>query len=175
MEFIAKKPSIKLFLDDEAEISFNINKFYIADLKELKEDKDYIITIKQFRNKRSMSQNAYMWVLLRELGIKLNMSRDVLYKSYIRDFGVVQYIPVKNEAVESFIDKWQKNGIGWFCEDLGESKLTGYTKLAIYFGSSSYNTKEMATVLDAIIQECINQEIETLTLDEAIKLENEND
>ena len=116
-----------------------------------------------------------MWVLLDEIGKKINRSKEEVYKNYIKDYGVFEIIPIKNEAVESFIQKWSKNGLGWLCEDLGESKLKGYTKLITYFGSSTYTSSEMARLLEAIIDDCKELDIETLTMKDIMLLQNDND
>ena len=122
-----------------------------------------------------MSQNSYLWVLLNELAIKLNSTKEEIYREFIKDYGICVPVPIKNDAVESFIDKWSKNGIGWFCQDLGESKLDGFTKLMAYYGSSTYNTKEMSRLIDAVVDACKDNGIETLTPDEIRLLQNEND
>lgn len=84
-------------------------------------------------------------------------------------------MPLRNDAAEGFKAKWGKNGLGWFCEDLGESKLNGYTKLIAYYGSSTYNTQEMTRLIDAVIYDCKEQGIDTMPLTDIMKLINEND
>ena len=113
-------------------------------------------------------------MLLNELAIKLRTSKEDLYKIFIKDYGVFEILPIKNEAVESFVNKWSKNGIGWFCENLGDSKLTGYTKLIAYYGSSTYNKKEMNRLIEAVIDSCQDNGISTLTPEEIELLENSN-
>lgn len=39
-------------------------------------EKEYTVTIKQRRKKRSLDANAYMWVLLDKLAVKLKTSSD---------------------------------------------------------------------------------------------------
>ena len=59
-----------------------------------------------------------------------------------------------------------ENGEGWQCDVLGESKLEGYTNVCCYYGSSSYDTKQMSDPIDLIVFECKEQGIETMTPDE---------
>ena len=173
IEFKSKKPKIAVLLNKQLEITFTADKHCLNELEELG-DGDYTVSVKKFSNHRSTSQNSYLWALLSEIAVKINSTKIEVYKSYIRDYGVSEIVPIKDEAVEMFSYKWESKGLGWFTEDLGESKLNGYTKLIIYFGSSCYNSEEMSRVLDAVISDCEEMGISTLTLDEAMKLENEN-
>lgn len=173
VEFKTKKPDIKLLFNGKVELSFIAEKTIIEQISSLKQE-DLTIQIKEYREKRSMSQNAYMWVLLDELAKKLQTNKEELYKIYIKDYGVFEILPIRQEAVESFKRRWGSNGLGWFTEDLGESKLNGYIKLIAYYGSSTYNSKEMSRVIDAIVTDCEEQGINTMTMSEIMLLENEN-
>ena len=51
-------------------------------------DEEYDLTVKKYREKRSLNANSYMWVLLDKLAAKLNTGREELYKRYIRDVGI---------------------------------------------------------------------------------------
>ena len=175
IEFKAdQKPRIALTLDNQTEITFTAPKSTLRAFDGLK-DKPLTVQVKEFREKRSLSQNSYMWVLLDKLAEKINRDKDFLYKEYVRSYGVFEVLPIRNEAVGSFTSKWGKNGLGWFCEDLGESKLSGYTKLIAYYGSSTYNSKEMTRLIDAVIQDCKEMGINTMPLTDIMLLMNDND
>lgn len=155
IDYKTQKPKILLVLN-ERESLFS--------LEELKENK-LSVEIKKYRNKRSLDANAYMWVLISKLEEKLNVSKDIIYKDAIRNIGVYEVIPVKNEAVDRFIEAWSKNGLGWVCETT-KSKLEGYTNILAYYGSSTYNTAEMSRLIDLIVQECKQLNIETMSQSE---------
>lgn len=175
IEFRAEnKPKLAVLLDGQVEITFTTQKSVLRAFDGLN-DKPLTITVKEFRKKRSLSQNAYLWVLLDELAKKLNRSKEDVYKDFVKDYGVFEVLPLRNDAVESFTTKWGKNGLGWFCEDLGESKLNGYTKLIAYYGSSTYNTQEMTRLIDAVVTECQEYGINTMTLSDIMLLANDND
>lgn len=152
IDYKTQKPKILLVLNERE---------CISSLEELKEDK-LSVEIKKYRNKRSLDANAYMWVLISKLEEKLNVSKDIIYKDAIRNIGVYEVIPVKNEAVDRFIEAWTKNGLGWVCETT-KSKLEGYTNILAYYGSSTYNTAEMSRLIDLIVQECKQLNIETMS------------
>lgn len=171
---IKNKPKISFSLDNQIEITFVTSKSNLKQFQALK-DEEMTVEVKKFSKKRSLSQNSYMWVLIDKISEAVNKSREDVYKSYVRDYGVFNIIPIKENAVERFVSGWGKNGLGWFCEDLGESKLKGYCKLIAFFGTSTYTSEEMNRILDAIILDCEEMGIETLTLSEAMLLKNEND
>lgn len=152
IDYKTQRPKILLVLNERESLS---------SIEELKEDK-LSIEIKKYKNKRSLDANAYMWVLISKLEEKLNISKDIIYKDAIRNIGVYEVIPVKNEAVERFIEAWTKNGLGWVCETT-KSKLEGYTNILAYYGSSTYNTAEMSRLIDFVVQECKQLNIETMS------------
>lgn len=175
IEFRASgSPKIALLLNDEVEITFKTTRGSLKELEEIK-DNDLIVSVKEFRKRRSLSQNAYLWTLLDQIGGKTLQSKEAVYKAYIKDYGVFEILPIKNEAVNMFKSRWEKNGLGWFVEDLGESKLDGFTKVIAYYGSSTYTTEEMARVIDAVITDCEELGISTMTLSDIMLLKNEND
>lgn len=175
IEFKAQnKPKLAVLLNNQVEITFTTSKSVLKAFESL-DDTELTVSVKKYSKKRTYSQNAYLWVLLDEIGQKVGRSKEDVYKAYIKDYGVFEILPLKNEAVESFKYKWGKNGLGWFCEDLGESKLNGFTKLLAYYGSSTYNTKEMQRLLDAVVNDAKELGINTMTLSEIMLLKNEND
>ena len=91
---------------------------------------------------------------------KLKIPKEDIYKEYIRRCGPFEVIPIRNDAVQRFIESWGNNGLGWVC-DTTKSKLEGYTNVLAYYGSSSYNTNEMEFLLSTIVEDCIEQGIPT--------------
>ena len=125
------------------------------------------ISLKLKLERRSNDANSYMWVLLGELSKVLNLSSEEIYRNMIKDFGAFEIIPIKEDKIEHWYEIWLSKGIGWICEDLGECKNTkGYHNIKSYYGSSTYDTKEMSRLIDAVVEECKLQGIETMTPDE---------
>ena len=77
--------------------------------------------------------------------------------------GNYEVLPVRDEAVETWIKNWKSRGIGWLCETIGESKLRGYTNVICYYGSSTYDTRQMSRLIELCVNECKAQGIETMT------------
>ena len=69
------------------------------------------------------------------------------------------------EAVEKLQSGWEHNGIGW-CSDTLKSKLPGCTNVVLYYGSSTFDQKQMGVLLDLIIADCKQVGVEYLTPEE---------
>lgn len=137
--------------------------------------KKYTVTIKEFRKKRSLDANAYAWVLMNKLADKLNMGVRDLYRHYIPDIPEnSQVVCVPTEAVEKLQSGWEHNGIGW-CSDTLKSKLPGCTNVVLYYGSSTFDQKQMGVLLDLIIEDCKQVGVEYLTPEELERLKGEWD
>ena len=129
------------------------------DLAKLDKDKEYVIEIKKKSKSRSMNANAYCWVLCQKIAEVMSghsyMSKEDVYRKAIKDCGHFSYVPVREDAVERYIQIWQGHGLGWLAEDIGECQnLKGYHNIMCYHGSSVYNTKEMARLIDCLVDEC---------------------
>lgn len=137
-------------------------------LWELDQDKEY--QIKEYHKKRSLDANAYCWVLCKEIADKLHITAIEVYKKNIKEMGKFEILPIKNEAVNTFINAWSSKGIGWLCEILDKSKIEGYTNIIVYYGSSIYDTKEMSIFIDGVVQEAEQLGISTKTPSEIARL-----
>lgn len=126
-------------------------------------DKELKAEIKPFKAKRSLDSNGYAWSLINQLAYKLNISPKEVYKNAIKNIGGVSAVVCcKDNAVEEFCRGWEKKGIGWQTETL-ESKIDGCTNIICYYGSSTYDTKQMSRLIDNIVQDCKAVGIETMT------------
>ena len=133
-------------------------------IDEMKRGKTYEADLKEHRKKRSLDANAYFWTLCGKLAAKVGLPKEEVYRSLIRDVGDnYEVLPIRNDAVEKWIEAWQGKGIGWVCEVLGESKLSGYTNVITYYGSSTYDTQQMSRLIEMMVHECKLQGIETMT------------
>lgn len=125
--------------------------------------KDVRVEVKEWHEKRSLSANAYMWVLIDKVADKLKQGKTEVYRGYIREVpGISQTVCVVDKAVTALVRGWGHNGLGWIAEEL-PSKLLGCTNVILYFGSSTFDTRQMSIMLDLVIQDCKELGIETMT------------
>lgn len=128
------------------------------------------VDISKWREKRSLDSNAYAWVLMDKIARKLNTTKEEVYKSIIKKKGVFEALPIKNIAVDSFIKKWQSKGLGWICEIDRASTIPNYTLVLAYFGTSTYDSKEMSDFIDEVVYEAQKQGIQTETPDKIAEM-----
>ena len=157
------------FKTNKPKITFLVNS-NINSLEEIENVPLLDIEAKKHRNKRSLDANAYCWVLCEKLAIKMDITKEEVYKQEIMMVGKSVIVPIKNEEVEYFKSAWENKGVGYICESLGNSKIAGYENLRLYYGSSSYNTKDMSRLIDSIVEDCKMQGIETATPEELARL-----
>ena len=130
----------------------------------LEDDKEYEISIDKEKRKRSNDANAYYWQLVGQLSAKLNIPPKDIYRSHIKDVGGnYEIVPIREDAVDFWVKAWEGKGLGWCSEVIGESKLRGYMNVICYYGSSTYDTKQMTRLIDLVVQDCKAQGIETMT------------
>lgn len=123
------------------------------------------VKLTAWREARSLSANAYAWVLMDKLSAVLGISKEEIYRSYIRDVGGntdIYRMPLA--AYAPFKEHWSENGSGWLVDMIGASG-PGMVDVMVYYGSSSFNTAQMARLIDLIIEDCRAQEIEYLPPD----------
>ena len=88
-----------------------------------------------------------------ELAQALKITKVEVYRKAIKDVGVYQPLPIRDDAVDAFCANWETGGIGWFAEKTDKSKTPGYTLVFAYFGSSVYDTKEFSRLVDCLMDE----------------------
>ena len=128
------------------------------------------IEIKRHYKRRSLDANAYCWVLIDKIAEKTGNAKSEVYRSAIREIGgVSDTICVQDKAVNRLRESWSKNGLGWQTDVL-QSKVPGCTNVVLYYGSSVYDGKQMAQLIDSLIQDAEALGIPTISDAEAEKL-----
>ena len=126
-------------------------------------DKEVEVTIKKYSKRRSIDANRYFWALAGKLAVALGTTKEEIYRHYIPDIGDnYEVVPIKDAAVEKFRKAWEKNGEGWVTETR-VSKLTGYTNVLAFYGSSTFSVEQMSRLINLLIDDCHTHGIETAT------------
>jgi hypothetical protein len=127
----------------------------------LKKGKEWEVEFKPIRKKRSLSANAYAWVLMDKLAQKLGTTKAAVYREHVRVYGTFQVLRLNREALGRFEELWTRNGLGWIVEYIcGRDHAT--VEVMAYPGTSTYTTAEMARFIDGLVTECREQGIETM-------------
>ena len=133
-------------------------------------DKEITFEIKQARKNRSLSANAYAWVLIDKIAEKTGVRKSEVYKHSIREIGgISDVVCVQDRAVARLRVGWEKNGLGWQTDTL-PSKVQGCTNVILYYGSSVYDSRQMAQLIDSLIQDAEALGIPTISDEQAQRM-----
>ena len=128
--------------------------------KLLKLDRDtlYDFKITKHREKRSLNANDYYWVLIGKIADALNQDKQSIHKTMLKSYGVIYQMGSPNKDI-SGIKYFELDGI----REKDGKRLYIYN---IYKPSSEMNTKEMAKLIDGVVETANEMEIETMTPNE---------
>lgn len=120
--------------------------------------------IKEWKKRRSLNANAYAWVLITKIADALRLSKEEVYLSMLKHYGQSEIVSVLSDIDVSSYFKYY--------EEIGRANLQGkeFIHYRIYKGSSEFDTREMAILIDGIIQEAENLGIDTLSENEINRL-----
>ena len=170
MEFVGKIKSIgKDVATNKLNITFETDNNILLECEKLKDKDKLRIKAVQYRKKRSLTANAYFWVMLGKMADVLRTDKWDVYKDMIKTYGQYTYLVVKPDAVEGIKRQFRES------EVVGDYEVNGQkgVQMLCYFGSSLYNAKEMAILIDGVVSECKALEIEVLHSDEIERMKQE--
>lgn len=124
--------------------------------------KDLSFEVKRWREKRSLDANAYLWVLLQKMAEVLHSTKDEMYLEMLDKYGQFTFIIVRPDAVERMAQNWRTVRV---ISEVGVDGQCG-VQMQCFYGSSTYDTREMAVLIDGVVSECRELGIETLPPDE---------
>ena len=147
----------------KAKISLLLDTKQLDIVEELKNEDKLNIELKKYRKHRSLDANAYFWKLLTELCELAEIDTVEEYKRRIKELGIFRQFKIEKDNIKTFEKMWTAQGIAWFCE-IADTTYIGNAEFKIinaYYGSSSFNSKQMARLIDGVVQDCKSYGIET--------------
>lgn len=122
-------------------------------------DRDCDITIKKHYDKRSTTANAYMWELCTKLAEKISddgtiTTKEDIYRETVRNVGVFRDIPMISGYEDTLRTAWERHGTAWLTETVDYDAEHNATIVRCYYGSSTYNKKQMNRLIQALQQDC---------------------
>ena len=101
--------------------------------------------IERKRKKRSNDANAAIWYLCNEMANVLRTEKDSIYLDMLKKYGQSEVVSVLSTVdVKPYFK---------YYEEFGKGTVNGkeFTHYKVYKGSSQYDTREMAILLDGAI------------------------
>lgn len=147
----------------KAKISLLLDTKQLDIVEELKNENKLNVEIKKHREKRSLDANAYFWKLLQELCELAEIDTTEEYKRRVKELGIFRRFRIEKDNIKTFEKMWTAQGIAWFCE-VADTEYVGDIEFKIihaYYGSSSYNSRQMSRLIDGVVQDCKIYGIET--------------
>jgi hypothetical protein len=128
--------------------------------------KKVVLEIKNYYDKRSLNANRYFWRLCGDIAEALQTDKETIYQSILQEAGQWVDIECTKDTLEPLNAKFS------YSEIVREDLLGNDPKIVLrgYFGSSSYNTKEMSQLIDCATRECKALDIPTWSQEEVDRL-----
>ena len=147
-----------------SKISLLLDTKELQAIEQLKNTDKLNIEIKKYRNKRSLEANSYCWVLCDRIAKELCkdgsiVTKEQVYQDAILQIGTFEAMIIEEKAYENFKRIWENQGLGFLVQEV--SKKDKCVKVHCYYGSSTYDSKEMSLLIDLIVGLATNLGIET--------------
>lgn len=143
----------------------------LGQIDAIKDEGTLAVEVAKPAKKRSLSANAYYWVLVGKLAGKLGISNNRCHNLLLRRYGTIETID--GERVVTFVPDTDDASEATLEAETYHLKPTTAVKVfkdgstrRMYFilrGSSQYNTEEMARLIKGTVSECNDMGIETMT------------
>lgn len=154
IDYKTRKSKISLLLDTKE----------IEVVEQLKNENKLNIELKKYRKQRSLDANAYCWLLCDKIAKELSkdgtiVTKEAIYKDAITQIGTFEPFIVQEVSFEKFKRIWEKQGLGFIVQEV--SKKDKCIKVHCYYGSSTYDSKEMSLLIELLVDLAKSLNIET--------------
>lgn len=150
--------------EGDAEITFTVKGMYsINQLSELTKNTLYRLKPVEVKSKRTIKQNSLLWEIIHEISIKRNGEQatsdddwDVYLEALEKANAKFEYIAIKPEAVPMLKEHFRAvKELNRFTTEKGVEMV----QCKVYYGSSKMDAKEMAKLLDTVLDIASEYEI----------------
>lgn len=149
------------FATGQKSVTFSINES-LTEVDAIKDVDVLSITAEPLKKKRSLSANAYFFVLVSKIADTLRASKTEIHNRLIREYGQYEYIDgvIPTLAVDDRFAEEMLNRSDIHLKP--EGRIGDRVRMAVMRGSHTYDTREMSILIDGAISEAKELGIETL-------------
>lgn len=142
----------------------------------LDKNKKYELTVKEYKEKRSLQANNYSWLLTDKLAEKMlvagvKLSKEEMHAEMIYRYGQPEY---QNDraVIISALEGVDVTEYFPYAKEIGQGETNGkvFNHWRVYRGSHTYNKQEMSLFIRGIVEECRELGIRTETPDEIARM-----
>ena len=111
--------------------------------------KNLEVNVKEFKPHRSKDANALLWACIGDIAKAIPADPWSVYLRMLRRYGKFTQIVVTPGAVEAVKKQWRE------AEVIGDYEVNGKKAVCMlcFYGSSTYDSKEMSQLLDGVLSE----------------------
>ncbi|MFV0411747.1 MAG: hypothetical protein ACK5L3_00575 [Oscillospiraceae bacterium] len=125
-------------------------------------NRTYTAEVKEYRKKRSRDANSYFWHLAGAMADVLRTSKEEVYLEMLKRYGVHEVMKLPKDALPIILQAADYH-------EIFETTET-HSVVRLIIGSSKYDSRQMAILIDGVISECKDLEIPTETPEELARL-----
>ena len=128
------------------------------------------LSVKRWKEKRSLDANAYYWQLNSQLAQLLHTTPDELHEELLQRYGLLDTDENGHIAItaRSCVDMSRVDGHWKLYKVSQDGKWKSYLRIR---GTSEYDSAEMAYFIDRVIEECREAGIATETPNKLLEAE----
>jgi len=120
--------------------------------------------VKDYKPKRSLNANSYCWVLCDNIAKELSKdgtitTKEVVYQDSILQIGTFEPMIWEEKNFEKCKEIWQKQGLGFLVQEV--ARRNKCVKVHCYYGSSTYDSKEMSLLIQSLVELAESLNLET--------------
>lgn len=114
------------------------------------------------KKKRSLTANDYCWALCTDIAEAIHSTKDSIYKDAIKSVGICKdFHGITPGDSNTLMTAWGRQGTGWLSERLDYEPDGEHLVIRCYYGSSVYNSRQMARLIDWLVDEAKGLGLET--------------
>lgn len=164
----SKLKNLVMTLGGGQELTLSLPGDFRQEFERLK-DCDVNVQIKKWHDRRSLTQNAYAWVLIGKIAESMRppLSKEQVYIEMLKRYGQGGFVSIPADMFDLIsreIDYYERKGTG-------TTNGKEFVHIRMWVGSSKYDQAEMALFLEGIISEAKELDIETLPPHELARME----
>ena len=168
-ELTGKLVSLSFDRDGKPMVTFSFEERHgsVAMVDDLYNCEKLSLKVDKYRKKRSLDANAYLWKLCSLIAEKLSddgvpHSKVDIYQDAIKKVGIYrEQGELDPNFSKTMRTAWEKLGVGWITEQVDFEPDGERVIVRFYYGSSTYNSKQMCRVINWLVVECQQLGIET--------------
>lgn len=154
IDYNTRKTKISLLLDTKE----------LDIVERLKNENKLNVELKKWFKKRSLDANAYCWKLCDLIAKELCkdgtiVTKENIYQDSLLQIGTFEPMIIEEKAYENFKRIWEKQGLGFLIKEV--SRKDKCVKVHCYYGSSTYDSKEMSLLIKLLVDLAKSLNLET--------------